>query len=254
MHAKVGRASGVMRAQKRLKMVNASSKEVKAPDGMGTKRDAQKKYPLKIEIGAANGSNPCTMTPMTDVAYDFYLNQMFSDHSTEGQTANHMYDLVKEYDTLDRKNMGLWGRFGYTMPEYTANVPPTYKKTYGSEEAAQNGYKFQTIVERGSDLMPHGRFPVQFSSQGTVQFAEDWQPGQLAQLEDFKTSEGMAYQHIRKLKKCEFDTGCIDYGWLDRLMYKTSGKTRVLQHRTLKMHPKFSAGDHSPLFMLLESQ
>lgn len=198
-------------------------------------------------------SRACASVPT--VSSEGHMIYMLSDHSESGHQHNQMYSLVKtilnhnsslvlqlgegaagRIDSLEESRVEDWDRDGYTIPSYTANVPPTYKKTYektGAVPPSKTWYKFQTLLEQGDPILdPQGKKATYWELYNLMMHG--------------------AYQHIKRLKPCEFPEGCVDFGWLDRLIYR--GSTAVLQYRTLKMHPDYGVGDHSPLFMLLQAQ
>lgn len=186
----------------------------------------------KISKGDKNECN----IPQADV--EPHAAWMINGHDTGGYglQPNAMYEKLKDWDTL-HATRDVWESAGYTIPGYTANVPATYKKLYKHgnvlatyKVAAKIWYDFQTAIEQGSSLDPGSPIATP---------AELWQK-----------MKG-AYKYVPKLKSCEFDEGCVDFGWLDRLIYR--GDTKVEQYRTLKMHWDLPIGDHSPLFMLLKS-
>lgn len=187
--------------------------------------------PLALEVTPANSANGC--------AFHHYMQSLFSDHSTKGAQKNSMFENLKWLDSLQH-GLQIWEGHGFAPPPpYTANVPPTYKKRYGQGRTANDWYHFQTLVERGSELDPLEPIGPLATE------AELWEAILEKDVYDFKT----------KLKKCEAGM-CSDFGWLDRLMYadrEEGSVTHIHAHRTLKMHWNLDLGDHSPLYVLMDT-
>lgn len=181
--------------------------------------------------------------------YDFYVEEMVKNRDRP------MYYNVKEYDSL-WEDIQSWTQRGYLAPDFLLDTPPTYKLKYckkdmSAEEckaSARNLYTLQTRAEQGSVRDPASA---------------------RASANDLRSALRVVYDRKDGLKKCEFESKCMDFGWLDRLMIRgayidpstseevveniTGAYTQLEKYQTAKIHPEFAAGDHMVLVMQMVS-
>jgi hypothetical protein len=175
------------------------------------------------------------------VDYSYYFDLMTKD--VNPSEPNGMYKKLKSFDSLLTSFESTWESRGFRMVDFTANTPPTYKRKYGEDKDAYNCYQWQALVDKpaNSDTA---------RSDTTPEVLLEWLK--------------RCYQVKEKAKSCDTKYGlCIDFGWLDRLLIRSGYSTattpgamgNVLAFRSLKTleHKESGMGDHSPLFMFLES-
>jgi hypothetical protein len=161
-----------------------------------------------------------------------------------------LYDQLKYFDTLQH-SIGIWIDPGYTVPDFVRNgvrlnVLPTYKKWKEGETNVNKYIDLVRLLERDSR-----RF-----SRTSDRARQKYVALLVAGTRD-------AYALVDKPKNCEpvfagVEEGhgkCIDFGWLDRLIYKApvdvnGSKTQLQLYTTLKMTEDTPAGDHVPLAIL----
>lgn len=192
-----------------------------------------KEVPNKLY--SSDGPDSCAIN-LPD--YNSYMEKMFKDYNPD--EANGMYNKVKDLDSL-HNNMEIWSQHGFSMAPYTDNTPPTYKWHYkpipdSKDVREERLFAFYKLLQRG------GAWDVTKTNETRV-----------ATKQELKDIAGNGvYKQVPSLKECEFTEGCMDFGWLDRLMYK--GNTDIEILRSIKMHWTVAAGDHAPIFMLLNSK
>jgi len=188
-------------------------------------------------------SGPCAMYTSSAA---WHIQEMLKDHFEHGAANNNMYNRLASLDSLalQESDKGghrpIWSENGFTIPGYTANVPPTYKLIYKTGVSQWN--TFNTRLVEAAHMKSKDKSKRRLTHRALLAQAK------------LKT-----YALGDKLKKCEFDSGkdrpaCVDFGWLDRLVYRDGaharGNTIMYQYRTLEMLPGQSLGDHAPLFMV----